>query len=80
MYDFKKVAVVTENCCKYLFFNAKSNQEKIGVYFGHNKKLGGATSQIWKRTLNTMISPLIFCLSGHLGRQKNNYDPLKLIL
>ena len=46
MYDFKKVAVVTENCCKYLFFNAKSNQEKIGVYFGHNKKLGGATSQI----------------------------------
>ena len=73
MYDFKKVAVLTENCCKYLFFNAKSNQEKIGVYFGNNKK-------IWKRTVNTMISPLIFCLWGHLGRQKNNYDPLKLIL
>ena len=37
MYDFKKVAVLTENCCKY-FFNAKSNQEEIGVYFGNNKK------------------------------------------
>ena len=38
MYDFKKDAVLAENCCKYLFFNAKSNQEKIGVYFGNNKK------------------------------------------
>ena len=39
MYDFKKVAVLTENCCKYLFFNAKTNKEEIGVYFGNNIKI-----------------------------------------
>ena len=38
MYDFKKVAVLTENCCKYLFFTAKPNKEGIGVYFGNNEK------------------------------------------
>ena len=38
MYDFEKVAVLTVNCCKYLFFNAKTNKEEIGVYFEKNKK------------------------------------------
>ena len=47
MHHFKKVAILTENCYNYLFFNTKTNKEEIGLYFGNNEKkmLGGATSQ-----------------------------------
>ena len=39
MYDFKKVEVLTENCCKYSFFTAKTNKVEIMVYFGNNEKI-----------------------------------------
>ena len=37
-------------------------------------------SEISKRNLKTNISPLLFLLWGHLGRQKKQYDPLKFTL
>ena len=46
MYHFEKVAILTQNCFKYLLFHAKTNEGEIGLYFQKDKKLlGGATSQ-----------------------------------
>ena len=36
-------------------------------------------SEISKRNVKTMISPLLFCLLGWLGFQKKQFDPLKFI-
>ena len=47
MQHSEKVAILTQNCFKNLFFNAKTNEGEIGLYFENNKKrlLGGDTSQ-----------------------------------
>ena len=53
MQHFEKVAILTQNCFKYLFFNAKTNEGEIGLYFEIDKKkmLGGATSQKSKKEI-----------------------------
>ena len=38
MYHFKKVAILTEICEDYLFFNTKNINGEIGLYFGNNEK------------------------------------------
>ena len=45
-------------------FNTKANKGEIGLYFGNNEKkiLGYHKSEIWKRNVKTMISPLLFRL------------------
>ena len=68
MWHFEKVAILTENCLKYLFFNAKTNQGEIGLYFERIEKARWRhRSEIPKGNLKTIISPLLFSLWGNLG-------------
>ena len=64
MLHFKKVGIMTENCQNYLNFNSETNKGDIGLYFGNNEKIARwrHMSEISKRNLKTMISPLLFRL------------------
>ena len=63
---FEKVAILTQYCYKYLFFNAKTNEGEIGLHFKIIKKNTREChkSKISQRNLKTIISTLLLLLWG----------------
>ena len=62
MLHFNKVAILTENCQNYLFFNTKTNKGEIGLYFGNNEKNCQVAPQVRnlkKKYKNPDISTII---------------------
>ena len=61
----------------YLFTATTNIKRKLGLIFEKVKKFARwrHKSKISKRTVRSIISPLIFCLRRCLGYQNNQYGP-----
>ena len=73
MQDFKLFAILTENYCKYLFYQIETIKGEIRLYSRNNEKILKAP-----QVKSLMISPLLFY--PPLGCQKKLKDPAKFIL